>query len=91
MGRPYFLVCEHLKVYNDFGYSDKPGELYSESKINVCKCFLFEEDKFCKNRGRCILAKDEDTWKQISRESFGTVDLMKRSTEAEKRNDKKCE
>ena len=87
MGKPYFLVCEYLKVYNDFGYSDKPGELYTKSKINVCECLLFEKDKSCKNRGKCIIAKDADTWKQISKKSFGTIDLMKILSEAAKRNE----
>lgn len=67
---PYFLVCPDLVVHNDFGFSDKPDRLYSEKQISVCECKREQKGLSCKNRGRCIIAKEHQTWKNVSSKSW---------------------
>ena len=68
--KPTFIVCPHLTVYKDMGFDPKGAYGFSEAKINNCKCKLFWEGKPCKNRGNCIIAREDDTWKRISSKSF---------------------
>ena len=70
MSKPYFIPCEHLVVYKDFGFSDKPGETYGKSSISLCECERYMSNKSCINRGRCIIARESDSGTQISKKSF---------------------
>ena len=70
MSKPIFLVCPKLKVYNDFGFDNGNKNKYSESKINNCECLEYNYGIPCKTKGRCIIAKEDNTWKQINSKSW---------------------
>jgi len=71
MSEPYFLICPNLKVYNDFGYSQSPGEMYTAPSITKCECNRFMFGLHCNNRGKCVLAMEHDSWKIASKKSWG--------------------
>ena len=66
--KPKFLVCSELKVYNDMGYDSKQG--FIDTGISTCECKAYQQGRKCKNRGRCIIAKEDETWKQVNSKSF---------------------
>lgn len=66
MGRPYFLICSELITYNDFA----PSMKHDHKTISVAECKAFREGRPCKIRGKCILAREEDTWKIVSSKSW---------------------
>ena len=70
--KPKFVVCEYLKVYNDIGFEDDPinGSMYKETGISNCECKAYMNSEQCPNRGRCIIAREDRTWKQVSKKSF---------------------
>ena len=67
---PYFIVCPHLIVYKDFAYSQESNKMYTDSQIATCECKRQLQGLPCTNRGRCIIAKEEDTWKNVSSKSW---------------------
>ncbi len=71
--KPIFITCPYLKVYNDVGFNhnkDVPGR-YKETGISNCECKLYMHEKGkCPNRGRCVIAREKDTWKQVSKKSW---------------------
>jgi len=64
-----FITCRELKVYNDMGYDQKKG--FVDTGISTCKCKAYQQGRKCKNRGRCIIAREDETWLQVSSKSFG--------------------
>lgn len=66
--KPKFLTCPELKVYNDMGYDSKQG--FIDTGISTCECKAYQQGRKCKNRGRCIIAKEDETWKQVNSKSF---------------------
>ena len=73
---PSFLICPELKVYNDFGINSVTRE-YTEQSVSLCECKAYKEGRKCSNRGRCIIAKESETWKQVSSRSFKCHTLRK--------------
>ena len=68
--KPQFVVCSQLKVYNDMGW-DYKKETFTHTGISLCECQAYINKKKCKERGRCIIARENATWKQVSSKSFG--------------------
>lgn len=64
-----FITCRELKVYNDMGYDKKKG--FVDTGISVCECKAYQQGRKCKNRGRCIIAREDETWLQVNSKSFG--------------------
>ena len=65
-----FIPCPELKVYNDMGYNEKQG--FVDTGISTCECKAYKEGRKCKNRARCIIAREDETWLQVSSKSFGS-------------------
>jgi hypothetical protein len=65
-----FITCRELKVYNDMGYDEKRGG-FVDTGISTCECKAYQQGRKCKNKGRCIIARENETWLQVSSKSFG--------------------
>ena len=63
---PTFIVCPNLITYNDFSHTSNADH----KQIAVCQCKAFREEKQCKNRGKCILARESYSWKVVSSKSW---------------------
>lgn len=70
LNSPYFIYCEHLIVYRDVGYKDGTME-FTQPKISNCECKRYQFNKSCTNKGRCIIARENNTWKMVSSKSWG--------------------
>ena len=80
--KPKFVVCQYIKIYNDLGFKEGGG--FKETGISVCECKAYMNEKdTCPNNGRCIIAKDPDTWKQITKKSFnkGEKNVKQKATQ----------
>jgi hypothetical protein len=69
--KPKFIICQHLKVYKDMGY--RQGEGFVDTGISLAECNAYKDGIPCPNRGRCILAREDDTWNQVSKKSWNTT------------------
>jgi hypothetical protein len=69
--KPKFVICQELKVYNDFGFKNGSTREFTEQSISLCECKAYEQGRKCKNRGRCIIAREDETWMQVNSKSFG--------------------
>lgn len=65
-----FIVCPYLVVYKDSGYASN-GTGYGTATINNCECNALKRERPCFCRGRCLIAKETLTWRQVSSKSFG--------------------
>ena len=70
MSKPKFDVCKYLTVYRDMGHDPNGAFGFSKSRIVNCECELYLESGSCKRRGSCLFAREDDTWKRISINSF---------------------
>lgn len=68
--KPKFIYCQELKVYNDMGWNSDKGE-FVDTGISTCECKAYIEGRKCKNRGRCIIARENETWMQVNSKSWG--------------------
>lgn len=59
---PTFLWCNELIVRTDFGHHS--NEDYKT--ISLCECKRLMKNLPCNGRGRCIVAKDSNTWLQLN-------------------------
>jgi len=66
MTKPYFLLCNELITYNDYN----PNNNKPYKQIAKMECKAFNEQRPCNNRGKCILAREADTWKVVSSKSW---------------------
>jgi hypothetical protein len=69
MSSPKFIWCSELKVYNDMAFKNGTRE-YTEAFISCCECKAYMENRPCTNRGRCIIARDSETWEQVSKKTW---------------------
>jgi len=66
--KPTIIYCLELKVYNDMGMRDSK---FVDTGISNCECEAYMNGKQCINGGKCIVAREPDTWKYINKQSFG--------------------
>ena len=63
---PYFVHCEHLIVRTDLSHNSP--EDYKHIALIECKAY---KDKLrCPTNGKCVVARDSDTWNMIKRNDF---------------------
>ena len=62
-----FIHCPELVVYNDMGKKD--GQ-YVNTGISSCECKARLEERQCISKGKCIVARDHETWSFINKDSF---------------------
>lgn len=62
-----FNHCPDLIVRTDWSYSGNPDH----KGIAGCECKALKEGRPCPRSGRCIEAREDDTWTRVSRKSFG--------------------
>lgn len=67
---PKFIYCTELKVYNDMGWNSDKSE-FVDTGISACECKAYQQGRKCKNRGRCIIAREDETWMQVNSKSWG--------------------
>jgi len=67
---PKFICCPELKVYNDMGWNSDKGE-FVHTGISTCECLAYQQGRKCRNRGRCIIAREDETWMQVNSKSWG--------------------
>jgi hypothetical protein len=65
---PKFVCCQYLKVYNDMAFNSKRE--YVHTGISGCECMAYQQEIKCKLRGRCIIAREDETWEQVSSKSW---------------------
>lgn len=65
--KPYFLHCQDLIVRTDISHSSHPDF----KQIAMIECRAYREGRQCLTSGNCVIAREEDTWKKISKKSFG--------------------
>ena len=66
---PKFETCQYLKVYNDMGYNNDKKE-FVDTGISLCECKAYKQGIKCKRRGRCIIARENETWLQVNSKSW---------------------
>ena len=67
MYKPYFIHCPDLIVRTDIGHSTNADF----KQIAMIECKAFREGRKCFDAGNCVVAREDDTWKKISKHSFG--------------------
>ena len=73
MSEPYFIYCSHLVVYRDVGFNKDRTFGYSKPIISKCECELYQKQKSCPIGGRCIIARENDTWKMVNKKSWEVI------------------
>lgn len=69
MMRIKFDICLHLHAMTDFGHGhmqDVSARVY----INNAECYAKQDGVPCHRNGRCVIARDECTWKQVNKKSW---------------------
>ena len=66
---PKFVYCQYLQVYNDMSFNSKME--YVHTGISTCECKAYQQGIKCKLKGRCIIAREDETWKQVNSKSWG--------------------
>lgn len=66
MIRPYFVHCQYLIVRTDIGHTRD----LDYKQIAVIECDAFRRGLECPENGKCVVARDESTWKPIKRKDF---------------------
>jgi len=64
-----FDICKHLHTMTDFGHrhmEDTSVRVY----INNAECYAKEDGVPCSRNGRCVIARNGRTWKQVNRKSW---------------------
>jgi len=70
MNSPYFIICPELRVYNDVGFKNGNINEFTEPSISLCECKAYKNERSCRFRGCCIIAKEKNTWERINSKSW---------------------
>jgi hypothetical protein len=68
--KPSFEYCHELIVYRDMAFAGDGSGRFVDTGISGCECKAYQQGRKCKRRGRCIIARESDTWLQVNSKTF---------------------
>lgn len=69
-----FDICNDAHVMSDSGWENiqNPGGVRVHN--NNAECYARADGRPCRRRGRCVIARDKSTWKQVTTKTWGLAD-----------------
>lgn len=62
-------ICEHIHAMSDLHQGHLDGTCERHPNYTA-ECYAQMDGKPCKRHGRCIIARNAATWKQVTSKSF---------------------